>query len=224
MRLRLALAALLASATPVLAADLGYTTAEPIAPVVPYSWTGFYVGAHAGAAFGNAKISADNGSYRQNFNSTGFIGGLHAGYNYQFENNLVIGLEGDLDYSSLSKTRHSVAGAVPYSVRFKSDWQGSIRGRVGYAFDRFLPYLTAGVAFANQKYNVNAPGLGAYSASTTRAGWTVGAGLEYALNDNWSIRGEVRYTDFGKWRLRAANPGKVRFHETTALLGVSYKF
>ncbi|MGJ4857491.1 outer membrane protein [Labrys sp. La1] len=222
MRLRLALAALLASATPVLAADLGYATAEPIAPVAPYSWTGFYVGAHAGAAFGNAKITSSDG-YRQGFNNVGFVGGLHAGYNYQFDNHIVVGLEGDIDYSSLSKTRHGIAAATPYAVRFKSEWQGSVRGRLGYAFDRFLPYLTAGVAFADEKYRVTVP-AGVSSQSTTRVGWTVGAGLEYAIDENWSVRGEVRYSDFGKWRLRGNPSGKVRFNETTALLGVSYKF
>lgn len=222
MRLRLALAALLVSASPVLAADLGYSTAEPVAPVLPYSWTGFYVGAHAGAAFGNAKVSSIDG-FRQGYNNAGFIGGLHAGYNYQFENNWVVGLEGDLDYTSLSKTRHGIAAIGPFATSFKSEWQGSIRGRVGYAFDRFLPYLTAGVAFADEKFRVSVP-AGIASHSTTRAGWTVGAGLEYAVDDHWSVRGEVRYSDFGKWRLRGTGGGKVRFNETTALVGVSYKF
>jgi outer membrane immunogenic protein len=215
--------------TSAVAADLAPQPVEPVVPIVlPYSWTGFYVGAHAGAVFSNA--SANAGITRFNdFDDTGFIGGAHAGYNYQFPSNFVIGLEGDIDYTSLNKdySFNDLAGTALHAT-VESQWQASIRARVGYAFDRFLPYLTGGVAFGDQKYDVRGTLAGVpivFSNSNTRTGWTVGGGLEYAVTDNWLVRGEVRYTDFGTDSSNVAGlRGRVKFNEVSTTLGVSYKF
>jgi outer membrane immunogenic protein len=212
--------------TSAVAADLAPQPVEPVVPVVlPYSWTGFYVGAHAGAVFSNS--SANVGGF--NFNSlddTGFIGGAHAGYNYQFDGGFVVGLEGDIDYTSLDKDTNTVFLGGPIRANIKSEWQASIRARLGYAFDRFLPYVTGGVAFGDEKFTaVQTVPFGRFSNSDTRTGWTVGAGLEYAMTDNWLVRGEVRYTDFGHNSFNGAGAlGRVKFNEVSTTLGVSYKF
>ncbi len=220
MKMRLALAALLLTSTSAFAADLAPRTVEPAAPVAVapvFSWTGFYAGLHAGADFGQGKGDVNAIPAHVKYNDVGFIGGAHAGYNEQFDGGFVVGLEGDIDYSSFSKSK-DVLGV---NTKFKNEWQGSVRARAGYAIDTFLPYVTGGVAFGDQK--LSADGFG--SVSDTRVGWTAGAGVEYAVDQNWLVRGEVRYVDLGQSsaNVQGANV-KTRFESTNATLGVSYKF
>ncbi|MDQ0392590.1 outer membrane protein [Labrys monachus] len=226
MKTCIAAFALLMTSTAAFAADLAPQPVEPAAPVeLPFSWTGFYAGVHLGAVFSDAKATDSEFGIRAKFNNTGFIGGGHVGYNEEFDNNVVIGLEGDIDYTSLSKTTSQTVDGTFGSAKFKSDWQGSVRARLGYAFDRFLPYVTAGVAFGDQKLSVYIPDIGSASSSKTRVGWTVGGGVEYAIDDHWLLRGEVRYTDFGKQNSNFfGDRVKIRFNEVSTLIGVSYKF
>jgi outer membrane immunogenic protein len=114
----------------------------------------------------------------------------------------------------------------------KSDWQGSARGRVGWAFNQILLYATGGWAFAHitNTYDTTAFGGGFASISGTRSGWTVGGGAEYALNKNWSLRAEYRYSDFGN----VADQSSIAFFPATRVnrhitesqvqAGFSYKF
>ncbi len=170
------------------------------------------------------------------------IGGGHIGFNYQI-NQWVLGLEGTVDGTSLSKTTvvtfpGAFGGGGTLTARTTSDIQGSIRGRLGVAFDRALIYATGGVAFGGLNTNLSLNGFDAagvpFFASTnrssTRTGWTVGAGIQYAVTNNWSIRAEYRYTDFGTIRRDAVFPGggffngHRRFAENQVQVGVSYKF
>ena len=213
MKMRIALAALLLTSTSALAADLAPQAVEPVAPVVApvYNWTGFYAGVHAGAAIGQGKV----GSVK--LNGTGFLGGVHAGYNSQFDGGFVVGLETDIDYSSVkkSKTVDGIRGTL------KNEWQGSTRARFGYAFDNILPYVTGGVAYGNVKTTLT--GIG--SKTDTRVGWTAGAGVEYAIDQNWIVRGEARYVDLGDKSVTIGGlRSKVKFNSTDLTLGASYKF
>jgi outer membrane immunogenic protein len=218
MKMRLALAALLLTSTSAFAADLAPQSVEPAAPVAVapvYNWTGFYAGLHAGALIGQGKLDAAK------FSGAGFIGGVHAGYNAQFDGGFVVGLETDLDYSSFSKNKTVTDGDVVTRAKFKNEWDGSTRARVGYAFDNILPYLTGGVAYGDQKVSV----AGVGSNSDTRVGWTAGAGVEYAIDQNWIVRGEARYIDLGdKTVSLGGTRHKVKFDGTNLNLGVSYKF
>jgi outer membrane immunogenic protein len=218
MKMRLALAALLLTSTSAFAADLAPQPVEPAAPaVVPvYNWTGFYAGLHAGAIIGQGKLD------HAKFNGTGFIGGVHAGYNVQFDGGWVVGLETDFDYSSFNKSETVVdtAGVVS-RAKFKNEWDGSTRARVGYAFDNILPYITGGVAYGDEKVSV----AGGGSNTDTRVGWTAGAGVEYAIDQNWIVRGEARYIDLGQKNVNfAGTRHKVKFDGADLNLGVSYKF
>ena len=218
MRLKFALAALFLTSTSAFAADLAPQPVEPAVPVVTvYNWTGFYIGLHAGARFGQGKGDVPSIPASGKYDSVGFLGGAHAGYNAQFDGGWVVGLEADIDYSSFKKSKN-IQGV---GTEFKNEWQGSVRARAGYAFDNILPYVTAGVAFGDQKLSAN--GLG--STSDTRVGWTAGAGVEYAIDQNWIVRGEVRYVDLGRSSstVQGANV-KTRFDAVNATLGVSYKF
>jgi outer membrane immunogenic protein len=199
----LATTALVAFAGSGSAADLPSHKAVP-APVVAepsLSWKGFYVGAHVGYAWAEDKavaISWPGVISPVNYDSSGVIGGVHVGYNWQWKQ-WVAGLEGDADGTSLSRTTSigvPLLGAA--SVTTRSPVQGSIRGRVGYAFDQILVYATGGAIWGGILNAYHLLPIG-NSFSTTRTGWTVGGGVEYALDDNWSARVEYRHADFGNY-------------------------
>ena len=218
------LAGLLALGTSsAIAADVVEYTPPPAAiytPVSVYDWGGGYFGIQGGfmtareratvtipppIAFTGAAAGTANG---------GFVGGF-AGYNFQW-GSWVFGVEGDLNYAWVRR-RGTLAG-----VAFTSgiDWTGSIRGRAGYAFNRFLAYATSGVVFARTFARV--PGV---SLSETRTGVTVGAGLEYAVLENITVRGEYRYNWFAPKTYSAAGVtvrSRVDAHQFGA--GIAYKF
>ncbi len=213
-----------------------------VPPVPIFTWTGVYIGGQIGYAWGtsNTNIGDNFGDFTSfSTNNNGVIGGAHVGYNLQL-NQFVIGLEGDVDGSSLSKTVTGtplIAGVlfVPVTISGNLDVQGSIRGRIGYAWDRVLLYATGGVAFGGFSGSISTP-FGYDSASTTRVGWTVGGGLEYAVTNNWSIRAEYRYAQFGHSTVFATNSflvpglaavgafGNRTINENRVQVGFSYKF
>jgi outer membrane immunogenic protein len=195
------------------AADL----TPPPPPPPAFTWTGLYVGGQIGYAWSQdpvtwSGVSNDDelagGTF--NHNPQGVIGGAHVGYNLQYYPWLVLGVEGSVDGTSLSHTLavpvNDVFGDTPGSITStsQSNVQGSIRGRLGIAWDRALIYGTGGVAFAGFNttlidttgFFTGFPGPNA-TFSNTRAGWTAGGGIEYAITDNWSVRAEYRYSNFG---------------------------
>ena len=225
------------------AADLPSRAPPPVyVPPVPiFTWTGIYVGGQIGYAWGTSNTNlGDNFGDFVSFstNNSGVIGGAHVGYNLQLSQ-FVVGLEGDVDGSSLSKSISNTAlidgGPVPTTISGNINVQGSIRGRVGYAWDRVLLYATGGVAFAGINGSISTP-FGYDSASTTRVGWTVGGGLEYAITNNWSVRAEYRYAQFGHSTVYANNSfvvpgltavgafGNRTINENRVQVGFSYKF
>lgn len=231
-KLLLASAVALMSST-AFAADLAPAPYEPAAPVyLPFSWTGFYVGAQAGYLWGESKGGAyfrANGAVDVDgsVDPDGFTGGVHAGYNYQFDQ-FVVGVEGDVNFSGADSGRVALSAPGNFASS-KLTWEGSARLRVGYAFDRFLPYVTGGVAFGEYEFKPFYAGVGqVLNNSTTHVGWTVGAGLEYAFTDNITGRIEYRYTDFGEEKYAIpgfpAEESKVDLQTHAVRVGISYKF
>jgi outer membrane immunogenic protein len=225
-----------------IAADIPPTAPPPVyAPPVPiFTWTGVYVGGQIGYAWGNQNINlGDNfGDFvTAGFSASGVIGGAHVGYNLQL-NQFVLGLEGDVDGSSLSNTVSGVIFplGIPTFATYnsKADIQGSIRGRVGYAWDRVLVYATGGIAFlgVNATLTTGFPFSSYNSTSSARVGWTIGGGLEYAVTSKWSIRSEYRYADFGQSTIFPTDFGLsglgvfINRHvtENRVQAGFSYKF
>ena len=119
----------------------------------------------------------------------------------------MFGLEGDIDWSNI---KGSITTTCLGTCQTSNNWLGTARGRVGYAFDRFLPYLTAGAAFGDVKGSV--AGVGSFSE--TKVGWAGGAGLEYAFIDNWSAKLEYLYVDLGKATCNATCSGGDPFDVT----------
>ncbi|TPJ46733.1 porin family protein [Mesorhizobium sp. B2-7-1] len=190
------------------------------APVAAsYDWTGAYIGVNAGGGFGTFKLSPSGGGPGSiDLSASGFLGGIQAGYNWQ-AGQFVYGVEADFQGADI-KGDLSISG--PF-LETKIDWFGTLRARIGYTpVDRFLVYGTGGLAYGHEK--ISAPGL---DLSKTKVGWTVGAGAEYAITNNWSLKSEYLYTDLGKATFNPGGGGvgvdvKVPFH--TVRVGLNYKF
>jgi outer membrane immunogenic protein len=169
----------------------------PVAPVAyappVYNWSGFYVGGNIGAGFADSSWTDPFSGAHDTFNKSGFIGGGQVGANVQF-NALVLGIEGDFDWTGLKASGHDSVGDA---INTNTQWTSTVTGRVGVAFDRLLAYGKGGVAFAHDNDSLNTIGGAAASASLTRTGWTAGAGLEYAFAPNWSAKIEYDYLGFG---------------------------
>jgi outer membrane immunogenic protein len=205
-----------------LAADLpsGFSPRGP-AYVPFFTWNGFYLGLNAGYGFGRTDwtdtvtlVSTGN------FNVTGALVGGTAGYNMQF-GGWVLGVEADVGWSNIKgSTTTNCLGTCQTS----NDWLGTARGRAGYAFDRFLPYITGGAAFGGVKANVT--GFGNFS--DTGVGWAGGGGIEYAFANNWTAKIEYLYVDLGKTTCNATcsgtNPFNVTFTSNIVRGGVNYRF
>jgi outer membrane immunogenic protein len=198
-------------ATPSFAADLprpAYKAPAYVAPV--WTWSGFYVGVNGGYGFGNADFGAADVDTR------GWLGGGTVGFNLQ-TGSWVWGVEGDFDYSTIS----GECGGGACSTRL--NWLATARGRIGYAFDRFLPYFTGGAAISEVRMR---PAGGPVSHDT-QVGWTVGGGLEWAFLGNLSAKIEYLYVDLGSAECTGgACGGGVDVDHTTHLIraGLNYRF
>jgi outer membrane immunogenic protein len=210
--------ALLALAGTAAAADLyapHYNGPPPAAYPVPlFTWTGFYLGVNGGGAFGSSTWDTA-GSITT---SGGVVGGT-VGYNYQI-NHFVIGAEADIDWVGISAT--TTTAACPAGCKTGDSWLSTVRGRVGYAADRFLPYVTGGAALGN----INAT-TGGLTTSATNAGWTLGAGLEFSFTPSWSAKAEYLYVNLGKFNCGfncGASIDNVSFSANIVRGGINYRF
>jgi outer membrane immunogenic protein len=198
------------------AADAVAFEPAPAAPPAGFVWTGGYVGLHGGYAWTNGKVNVDSDPTVDVDGLNGGLLGVHAGYNWQFNDHFVGGVEFDVEHAW---TKKDVEFFNNLSARGGTDWQGSARLRAGYAMDRTMVFVTGGVAFANA--TVEMPDFN-YDESRTFVGWTVGAGIEHAITDNWVASLEYRYNDFGS---KSFPQGvKVDLDQHTVRAGISYKF
>ncbi len=230
-----------------LAADLPSRRVPPVfvpPPIPVFTWTGLYVGGQVGYAFGRtAALETSGAAPAVAFNvgrPDGVIGGGHVGYNFSTQGlpvlgniipgfgggGFVVGVEGDVDGADDHSTR--VIGALGES--FRNGIQGSARGRVGIAVDRALFYATGGAAFAAFTDDFASP-AGFDTFSHTRVGYTVGGGVEYAINPHLALRAEYRYSDFGTYNSVSGTaflPNTVNTQERVTIqrvqAGFSYKF
>lgn len=180
--------AMLALSTAAQAADaVDQVPTAPVAEEVQvFTWSGPYVGIQGGYAWGDGPFDISGGAGTFDADLDGGLLGAFVGYNHQFSNNFVLGIEADLERNW--NEDEIVAGAEA-----KTEWQGSVRARVGYAIDHALLYATAG--WTGARGEVSVPGFG--TEEEMFSGYTVGAGVDYAFTDNIFARVEYRYSDFG---------------------------
>jgi outer membrane immunogenic protein len=209
----------LLTATNASAADLPAYTKAPVVAAV-YDWTGLYIGTNLGYSWGRGSTDGNvTGTQTVVGNAAvttlpalpltgradvnGFIGGGQLGYNWQ-RGTWLFGLEGDIQFSNERGSGGvcTVAGCPATSTVFtrdyKLDWFGTARGRVGFLpAERLLLYVTGGLAYGNFSGSSITSPLDIGTWSSLRAGWTVGAGAEAALGNNWSVKFEYLYMDLG---------------------------
>lgn len=204
------------------AADLGRRPPPPAAYFTPAptytNWTGFYGGLNAGYGFGTSSWNSLVAS--GNPNPKGLLAGFTFGYNYQ-TSAWVWGLEGDIDFSDMKGSVVCGAG----TCETKNSWLGTERLRLGYAgLNNWLLYLTGGAAFGDVKASNSLTG----SATATKIGWVAGAGAEYAMWSNWSVKLEYLYANLGSVTCDVAcgapTGGTVGFKTSIVRGGVNYRF
>jgi outer membrane immunogenic protein len=208
----------------------------PVLAPAPFTWTGFYVGGTVGGMWVTTKAAFSDpvsGSYFGNLdtNGSGITGGVTAGFNYQM-NSIVLGIEADYSFANISKSTNTTVNGYSYSLTGNNtikNW-GTLRGRLGVAFDRTLVYVTGGLAFAevNDFSNFYEPTVSACTASfsQTRAGWTIGGGVEYAFTNNITAKLEGLYVDLGSTTVASPLGCTTSFKNTFAVgrAGLNFKF
>ena len=222
-----AVAALLAN-TGAQAADALVPTKAPLF-VAGYSWSGLYVGGHVGGGFSYRNWMLSDGSLAEAGNAV-MLGG-QIGFNHQV-GKWVIGLEGEAAWGNLKDE-----GVCPDGVNTcwtRQSWLATATGRIGYAFDPALFYLKGGGAFTRADYFKTAPIPSPLDekGGGFRIGWTAGVGMDYALWNNWSVRLEYDYLDFGSRAFAMNNIATGAFAENVTVrlkahevkLGLNYLF
>ena len=210
--------------TPALAADVVYNEPPAPAPMViepiaqTKTWTGLYIGGQAGVAFGNSDDGANfdpgnNGifggsSSGSDDNNAGFVGGAHVGYDYQLPNNIVVGAVADINYIDAEANRSYTTNAgSTFSTNSDINYLGTVRARIGYAFDSVLLYGSGGLAYAGVDNNNVTPSTAAgnefngydfdKSGDDADIGYSVGGGVDVLATQNISFGVEYLYTNLG---------------------------
>src|ERR1700674_1998453 len=179
------------------AADLAprpYTKAPAIAVDSSYDWSGFYVGGHVGYLWGRTRLVDDGGRTEAGAPTDGVVGGLLAGYNWQFSGPLVVGIEADIGWTNAHGIGSFQAVTTPNSYDIR--WTSHAVGKGGYASGSWFFFATGGVSIAD--LNVFMPQqIPSMTCGGIYTGFSVGAGVEYALNRNLLVRLQYIYDDFG---------------------------
>lgn len=248
MKYLVAASALALTAASAQAADvvMNQEPAPVVAAAPAFSWTGFYAGGQIGGSWSDTdqKITGhDVKAGNHNFSGfgksfspdpSGFIGGLYAGYNYDLGNNIVLGADtdwvwGDMDESDSKTYLKDTVDEYKVDGKIKEKWAGSTRARIGYAMDRWMPYFAGGVAYAKIDSDAKfSDADGVYSKASgnkTLTGYTLGAGVDYAMTDHIILRAEYRYTDFGDKDFGNKDfKYNVDYKTNDVRVGVAYKF
>lgn len=208
------------------AADLPRHVKAPVAVMVrshpvAFSWDGAYAGAELGGRFTSFSEKVNDVKItsavmkKQYGEPNGLIGGVFAGFNANIGNNVILGVDGNVDLGNMHKQINANADTNPGGWKFKEKLSGAARLRVGYAMDRFMPYIAGGLSVASieavqgvgtatEGYLVNGVIASVANKITkfknhTAMGWNIGGGVDYALTDNLILRADYRHTKIAKF-------------------------
>ncbi len=227
-----------ATAVTFFAAHVASAQTAPLA-----SWTGIYVGAYAGGAFGDTSMHlvpgpgelalAPGATTSANISPQGFVGGGLIGYNLQLPSSIVLGGEFDVGGDTASDTGTTVtAPGFPATNKVSEPWDLRARARAGWADGQFLPFLAAGLSVTRANLDLVFPCSGVTytdSVSKTLVGFNVGAGVDYAISQNVIARLEYIFDDFGSPQFATAKPdwndrSFSSFNNNTVRLAIAYHF
>ena len=206
---------------------------EPAPDIIPagFVWTGGYLGLQAGYAWSRSHNFTAAGVFSDP-DPAGIFGGVYAGYNHQFPNNVVLGIEADMNVSGMDGRTDIFfpGGGQDLDHQFDSEvkWNGALRARLGYAIDRFMPYVAGGLSVARYEFGLYRDDSEYPRQEAVWTGWNIGAGVEYAATDKLLVRAEYRYTDYGDkvsdlpWGDH--DPSRTSLASHDIRLGVAYKF
>ena len=216
------------------AADLPVRKAPPPPPpvIVPvYNWTGFYIGGNLGGAWASGTLTDNFTGARFTGNHSGFIGGGQIGYNWQVAPQFVLGVEGMFDGTSISKSSNRVTAIngdiLQGSVH--TNWLTTVAGRFGYAANNWLFYGKGGGGWVENSATVTDVTTGiSFTNSNTNSGWLAGAGIEYGLTPNWTMKVEYDHLGLSNWTraspLFVGDTITLSRQINMVTFGVNYKF
>jgi outer membrane immunogenic protein len=213
----------LGAATSAEAGDLDWLDAPPaFGPSPIYDWTGFYLGLNGGYGFGSVPWTSGLDATRGTANVSGGLFGGTVGYNAQTVSSLVIGEEFDLAWNSLKAT--IPAASCGPNCELTTNWLATARLRIGYAYDRFMPYVTGGLAIGDLTGNIAGGPLG--TQSHINLGWTAGVGLEYSISEPLSAKIEFLHVDVRGISCGVAcggGPLSMDLNENIIRFGINYR-
>jgi outer membrane immunogenic protein len=216
-------AAVLAALTTTGAMAADVVASEPAPVAAMYNWSGLYAGANIGGGWSHIEWAYVLGGNTANHNGSDVLGGLQIGYNFQSDN-IVYGLEADISAADIHGG--TACPNASWSCDSKVSMLGSVRGRLGWSMDRLLIYGTGGLGYGTVDIHTVSPGGSTFGTKKTRAGWTIGAGAEYALDPHWTLKAEYKYFDLGNSDYAVDGSlivnAKTQIH--TAVIGLNYKF
>jgi len=216
-----ALAALPASAAD-MAARIAKAPPPPPAPV--WNWTGFYIGVNGGYGWARSTHTDIFGATTGGFTQRGGLVGGTLGYNWQ-TGPAVLGIETDLDWARING---STPGCFAGNCFTNIQAFGTLRGRLGYAINNWMPFISGGLAYADIRAGQD--GFGGTSNDQWRAGWTIGGGVEVMFAPSWTAKIEYLYADFGTSSVANYTPvggtlvGATERNVNILRGGINYKF
>ena len=166
-----------------------------------HNWTGFYAGLNAGAGLSQVQSATPGAGGvligAVDIADSSLTGGVQTGCNRRFNLNWVAGIEGDVNRLEIERSLFGPDAQLGFGVR--TDWYGTLRGRLGYSTGPALLYVAGGAAFVNLKNNFDEGGAAGVFASKSKsaAGWTLGGGIEAAVSHSWTAKTEYLYIDAG---------------------------
>ena len=215
-------------------ADLLVRKAPPPPPPVivsVYNWTGFYIGGNLGGAWASGTLTDNFTGARFTGNHSGFIGGGQIGYNWQVAPQFVLGVEGMFDGTSISKSRNRVTAITGDILQgsVHTNWLTTVAGRFGYAANNWLFYGKGGGGWVENSATVTDVTTGiSFTNSNTNSGWLAGAGIEYGLTPNWTMKVEYDHLGLSNWTraspLFVGDTITLSRQINMVTFGVNYKF
>jgi outer membrane immunogenic protein len=210
-------------------------------PPTPYNWTGYYVGGQIGGGWDSNQVTTVNatahfpaGYSHAASHGNGILGGGYAGFNYQI-NRFVLGIDADYSRANLIGSESDVSpltGVINHDTE-QVKWIATLTGRLGYAVDNWMFFGKAGAAWAGFNGNGILTTVATNVSSTTRDGWTLGAGVEWGFAAHWSAKLEYDYVNFGtsnynRTTTSGMSPPIIPFSATSSLdmikLAIAYRF